>query len=376
MDLEQTLADIVSINSVNPAYQNGPGEAELANWIYEHFRQRGIDVWMQEVFPGRSNVVARLPGKSASRRLILEAHTDTVSIQGMAIAPFEPRVADGLMYGRGACDTKAGLAAMICAITDLHEEGIAPPSELWMAAVVDEEFAFRGVLRLCDGLKADAAIVAEPTSLRAVIASKGVLRWRIIAHGVAAHSSKPHLGVNAINQMAHVILAFEQEHKRLSGVSHPLLGPGTCNVGLINGGTQVNFVPDRCCIEIDRRLLPGELPSAVFEQYQSMLNALMREHPDMRLEMETPMIADLPLDTSADSQPAKLAERVLVSMGLDGTPCGVPFGSDASKFGRIGIPSLIFGPGSIDQAHAAIEYVELAQVHKAYQFYRSFAEQF
>ena len=372
----QTLASLVGINSVNPAYEGGPGEREIATWVRRFFEQRGMEVWEQEVFPNRPNVIARLPGRDASRRVILEAHMDTVSVQGMSIPPFEPRVEEGRLYGRGSCDTKAGLAAMMHAVASLHEEGIQPPCEVWLAAVVDEEFSYRGVVKLCEGLTAHAALVAEPTSLRAVIASKGVLRWRIVVRGKAAHSGKPHLGVNAINHMARVILALEEDHRRLAAQVHPLLGPATVNVGVIHGGVQVNFVPDTCAIEIDRRLLPGESVPGVLAHYQSLLDALKAQHPSLDAAMEPPMLTDEALETAADSAPARLASTLLAELGLDGTLCGVPFGSDASKLSRQGIPSLVFGPGSIDQAHAAVEFVELTEVERAFEFYRKFILRF
>src|SRR5580692_12117841 len=165
--LIETLTALVHINSVNCSYEGGPGEREIATWIRRFFEQRGIEVWEQEVFPGRPNVIARLPGRDPTRRVILEAHTDTVSVKGMTIPPFEPRVEDGKMYGRGSCDTKAGLAAMMHAVAGLHADGIQPPCEVWLAAVVDEEFSYRGVVKLCEGLGGQAAIVAEPTGLRA-----------------------------------------------------------------------------------------------------------------------------------------------------------------------------------------------------------------
>jgi len=372
----QTLANLVRINSVNSFYEGGPGEREIATWVRRFFEQRGIVVWEQEVFPERPNVIARLPGRDPSRRVILEAHMDTVSVKGMDIPPFEPRIEDGKMFGRGSCDTKAGLAAMMHAVASLHEEGIQPPCEVWMAAVVDEEFSYRGVVKLCEELTGDAALVAEPTGLRAVTAGKGVLRWRIVVRGKAAHSSKPHLGVNAISHAARIVLAIEEDHRRLAARVHPLLGPATANVGIISGGVQVNFVPDTCAIEIDRRLLPGETGTPVLAHYQSLLDELKARHPTLDAFMEPPMILDEALETAADSPPARLASEVLSGMGLDGMLCGVPFGSDASKLSRQGIPSLIIGPGSIDQAHAADEFVELAQIAQAADFYRNFILRF
>jgi acetylornithine deacetylase len=374
--LESTLADLIRINSVNSFYAGGPGEAELADYVDHYFQQLGVRTWRQEVFPGRENVIACIPGARDDRRVILEAHMDTVSITGMTIPPFEPTVENGRMFGRGACDTKAGLAAMMQAVADVHRSGIRPPCEIWLAAVVDEEFSFRGVVKLCEGLTGSAAIVAEPTDLRAVIASKGVLRWRMISRGRAAHSSKIHLGVNAINHMARVLLALERDQERLARTNHPLLGSASCNVGRIEGGVQVNFVPDRCVIEIDRRLLPHESAEKVLQEYQALLDEIARTDPTFDVQMEEPLLVDGALDTPADSDVARVSAQLLAEMNLNAELAGVPFGSDASKLAGAGVPSIVFGPGSIDQAHAAVEYVDLGQVQQAYEFYRRFISRF
>jgi acetylornithine deacetylase len=371
-----TLAELVRIPSINPAYEGGVSEAGVVAWLGEFCRGRGIETWETEVFPGRPNLIARLPGRDPKRRIILEAHTDTVSVKGMTIPPFDPVIEGNLLYGRGSCDTKAGLAAMLHAMASLKDEGFVPPCEVWLAAVVDEEFSYRGVVKLCEGLTAHAAIVAEPTELRLVVASKGVLRWRIRVRGKAAHSSKPHLGVNAINHMARLILALEKDEASLATKVHPLAGAATCNVGVISGGVQVNFVPDECFIEIDRRLLPGERAIDALTNYQSLLDDLARRHPGFIAEMEAPMLTDEGLDTPVDAAPALLGGEILREMGLDGAPAGVPFGSDASKLSRQGVPSLVFGPGSIDRAHGAVEYVEIDEVLKAEAFFREFLRRF
>ena len=376
MSLHDLLADLVRINSVNSFYEGGPGEAEIAKYIEAYFQRAGLETWRQNVFPGRDNVIAKLPGENAARRLVFEAHMDTVSIQGMTIPPFEPTVIDNRMYGRGSCDTKAGLAGMMHAIVQLKHSGVKPPCEIWMAAVVDEEFSFRGVVKLCEGLQAVGAVVAEPTGLRNVIASKGVLRWRMISRGVSAHSSKTHLGVNAISHMARVVLELEQENQRLAAVTHPLLGPASINVGKISGGVQVNFVPDNCVIEIDRRLLPTETVESVLAHYQQLLDRLGSLHADFDVVMEEPMLVDVGLDTPADASVVQVAARVLEQMGHTGAVSGVPFGSDASKLASVGVPSIIFGPGDIDQAHAAVEYVDLEQVAQAAQFYQQLMQSF
>jgi acetylornithine deacetylase len=376
MNVLDTLADLVRINSINPAYEDGRPEQEIAAYVESFFAARGIETWRQEVMPGRPNVIARLPGRQPERRVVFEAHTDTASISGMTIPPFDPVVRDGRLYGRGSCDTKAALAAMMHAVASLREQGDAPPCEVWLAAAADEEYSFRGVLKLCEGLTADAAVVAEPTELRAVIASKGVLRWKIGVRGKAAHSSKPHLGVNAISHMARVIGALEEEAGALAARQHPLLGSATVNVGVVRGGVQVNFVPDWCEIEIDRRLLPGESVAGVLASYEGMLGRLRSENPSLDAVMEPPMLADDALETAPDAPVARVASAVLAGLGLNPEPCGVPYGSDASKLARHGVPSIIFGPGSIDRAHAAEEYVECDQVALAMEFYRQFLMRF
>lgn len=370
-DVIRTLASLVEINSVNPAYEGGRPEREIAAWIAQFFAQHGIETWEQQVFPDRPNLIARLPGRNPNRRLIFEAHTDTVNAGGMDIPPFDPVISEGRLYGRGSCDTKAGLAGMMHALVSIKQEGTVPPCEIWVVAAADEEFSYRGVVKLCEGLQAEGltaagAVVAEPTSLRLAIASKGVLRWRICCRGKAAHSSKPHLGVSAIANMARVILAIEADNEALARRQHPLLGPGTCNIGIIQGGRQVNFVPDFCSIELDRRLLPGEEVPDVLAHYQRLLDA----HPQFGAYMEPPMLEDYPLETAASNPFVGCATGVLRDLGLEPEPLGVPYGSDASKLGRIGIPGVIFGPGSIDQAHAAVEWVECDQVVQAYEFYR------
>ena len=308
---------------------------------------------------------------------------DVVSIAGMTIPPFTPVIDGGRMYGRGSCDTKAGLAGMLHAVLDIHRSGVVPPCDVWLAAVIDEEYLFRGVTRLCDDLPASmlgvrprAAIIAEPTEMRVVVATKGVVRWEIVFHGRAAHSSKPHLGINAISHAATFILEVDLLHAALASRSHPLLGPATGNVGLIGGGVQVNFVPDRCALQIDRRLLPGERTADVLATYQAILDRMASDDPTVRAELVPPFLVDEALETPADARATTLASDVARDLGLDGEPAGVPYGSDASKLSRHGLDCIVFGPGSIDQAHGAVEYVDLSQVEQAAEFYREFSRRY
>jgi acetylornithine deacetylase/succinyl-diaminopimelate desuccinylase family protein len=372
----QTLAELIRIESVNPAYNPKSSESAIQNQVAKFFHDRGIQAWEQEVLHGRSNVIAKIPGTDSTGRIVFEAHCDTAGVDGMSIPPFDSQIRGGRIYGRGACDTKAGLAAMMHAIADLKQANTQPRCEVWMASTIDEEHSYRGVLKLCEGIYAAAAVVSEPTEMRMAIASKGCLRWRLTVKGKAAHSSKPRLGTNAIELMATVVQYLESHSRELSSLKHALVGSPTLNVGRIHGGTQVNMVPDECWIEIDRRLIPGELPKEVFTSYRNLLNGLRASNPFLECCMEAPMLQDAPMETPVESQVVSCAGRVLKEAGLDNSPIGVPFGSDASKFARAGIPSIILGPGNIEQAHTADEYVELEQLEKAFVVYRDLMKSF
>ena len=391
----ETLADLIRINSVNPAYTDGVSESRIAEYVHRFFATRGIECWYQQVYPGRPNVIARVPGRQPDRRIILEAHTDTVSAEGMSIAPFEPRIEGGRIFGRGSCDTKGGLAAMMHAM-DRTSRGRPPICDVVLAAVIDEEYSYRGVVAVCHSLAdgpvdpatltgpfppaspigADAAIVAEPTELQAAIASKGLLRWTIETRGRSAHSSKPHLGINAIEKMARVVAAIESDNGRLDRDPHPLLGPATCSIGVIRGGVQVNSVPQSCEIEIDRRMLPGETGESVLSHYRRLIDDLVQHDPQMDVVMHPPALADLPLETPRGERAVGTMLGILGQNGRNPDPIGVAFCSDASKFGAIGIPSMILGPGSIDQAHAAVEYIDCEQVIEALEVYHRFITEF
>lgn len=366
--LLETLGDLVAINSINPEW-GGPGESAVAEYVEHFFDENGIESWTREVLPGRSNVFGRVAGRNSRRAVLLEAHMDTVSVADMTIPPFDSEIRDGKLFGRGSCDTKAGLAGMMHALARVD----APPCDVYLLAVVDEEHAFRGVLGALDwleerGVVAEAAVVAEPTELRVVRCNKGVLRFQIETRGIAAHSSKPHLGRNAISTMARVIGVVEKFHETLAERTHPLVGPATGNIGIIEGGAQVNFVPEKCVITLDRRMLPGETGEDVLGEYRELL----RGFPTGEVVIHPATLSDEAMETPADSPVTECASSILADMKLDPEPIGVPFGCDCTKLSRAGIPSLIFGPGSIDQAHTAEEFVDIEQVELAFDFYRRF----
>lgn len=367
--LVSTLSDLISIKSVNPRYPGGTGEADVAEYVHAFLKRNSIPVSFQPVMDGRSNVIGKIEGKPEGPTIVLEAHMDTATEEGMA-APFDPVRRGNVMYGRGSCDTKGGLAAMLHAMKRIADTKSRPSASVILVAAVDEEFSFQGVLKFLEnGGKADGAIVAEPTDLHLVVASKGVLRFRLQTTGRTAHSSKPELGINAINKMAKLILAMEQKGLPLySKTTHPLLGAPTHNIGMIHGGVQVNQVPEVCAIQVDRRLLPGESRETVWLEFEEMFRELCEADPDLHMEMKS-ILEDPPLETLPSERIVQVALQSLRAMGREQRPIGVPYGSDASKLARAGIPSIIWGPGSIDQAHSADEHVPLDQVVLAAELY-------
>ena len=367
-----TLQDVVAIESINPDLPGGQqGESEMANYTENFFKDLDIPCQRQKVLPGRSNVIATLAGQQTDRILLFECHMDTASTEIMTIPPFEPHISNGLLYGRGACDTKAGGVAMMMAIKALKQAGITPPSTIQYAGVVDEEYLFRGALALAKNTKATAVVVSEPTDLAVVRSHKGLARFRIIVKGTAAHSSKPHLGVNAITKMAGLILAIEDEIiPTYEAKSHPLVGRPTLNIGVISGGAQVNFVPDQCVIEVDRRTIPGETPEETLQPFRQLIKRLKDQDPELEVELEKPFLLDSAMETDTEVEIVQVSRQACQTVLRQPTVTGVPYGTDASKFTALGIPAIVLGPGSIDQAHAAVEWIDCDQVIQAVEIYK------
>jgi len=361
------LAQLVSIGSVNPMGRDLTGddvlETRLGNFLEQWFQREGIPCRRQSVLPGRDNILARLEG--GSRTVLLEAHQDVVPVDNMTIDPWQPEIRDGRLYGRGACDTKAGMAAMMTALRHLKNETPADAPTVILACVVDEEHQFRGIQAACQpGLQADMAIVAEPTELEIVVTHKGVIRWKIVTEGVSVHSGNRDQGVNAIVRMAQVVQALERYYQQeLRPRTSPLLGHAALSIGCIRGGTSVNTVPNRCEIEIDRRLLPGEDPIECFEEARTWL--AKNGQLDFEPRFEPPWIIGQPLQRAQDETVVRhLAASCDAVLG-DHTISGVVFGTDAPVIAACGIPTVVFGAGSIRQAHSKDEWVPIDEVEKA-----------
>lgn len=363
------LADLVGLPSVNP--MGGPGggpfhyEHRVSAYVEAFFRERGIASARQPVAPLRDNVVARYEPAGAARALLWEVHQDTVPVEAMTIDPFAGEVRGGRLYGRGACDVKGSMASMLLAFARLHRERPVGAAAVTLALTVDEEHTFLGVQELVRrGVRADAAVVAEPTGLDIVDAHKGVVRWRLVVGGRACHSSRPEDGVSAIYRIAPVIAACEEYARRLSaGRRDERLGTATLSVGRIDGGVSVNTVPDRCAIEIDRRLLPGESAADAHADFVRFVRAW--PGVDFPFDCPAPWMACPALGPDGSAEiAARLGAAIDAVRGTHAVRA-VPFGTDASSLAEGGVPSVVFGPGDIAQAHTADEWVELAQVDAA-----------
>ena len=362
--IEKLLSDLVAIPSMNPMGRGREGEqyreAALAAFVAEYLRRAAVDVELDEVSPGRPNVIARLDA-GARRTLLLEAHLDTVFADRMVIDPFCPEIRDGRLYGRGACDTKGALAAFLHALRYCAEEMRKPSVNILFLAAADEEYGFTGAKRaVARGLQADFGIVGEPTGLHIVRAHKGVIRWRVITHGVAAHSAYPDRGKNAIYSMAHIVTRLQKHAGTLlEGRPHPLLGTPTLSVGVIEGGQTVNIVPDHCVIEVDRRTLPGETERSVLDAASNALDGLSG------WEFSGPHLSIPGMEVDADHPVVQVLGRSIKEVRGGVVIESAQYATDAGVYNGSGIPSVVFGPGNIARAHTEEEYIELDQLQDA-----------
>lgn len=374
----QLLSDLVAVESVNPAYKGGArGELIVADYVANYLRGLNVEPEYQPVLGERANVLGHLNG-NGDATLIFEAHMDTVTLEPMPDA-LSPKIRDGRLYGRGSCDDKASLAAMLYAFKLLRQHANGRHANVLLAAVVDEELAYRGVLALVESKpQANGAVVGEPTNLVPVIAHKGVVRFRIRTRGHAVHTARLDEGNNAIYQMVEVIRELRANiEPRLPARAIPHLGAPTLCVSTIHGGLQVNIVPDECVVEIDRRTVPGEINAQVLAEMDAVLDHLRRREPTFTIERLDPDLADYALDTPRGSKIARTARAACEAIQGETDFGAVGYGSDASKLSELAhIPSIVLGPGDIAQAHTANEYVEIAQVVRAAEIYAQLAVDF
>lgn len=368
--VETLLADLVRINSVNPGLSpDGQGEAAVAARVERFCDECGIAHERQAVAEGRPNVLAWVPGRDPDVRLLFVAHQDTVPVAGWTSDPFSADRRGSRMYGRGTCDTKGSLAAMLQALAEVRDQ--SPRATIVVAGSADEEHRKTGAAALAQYRPSfEAAVAGEPTNLELVVAHNGSVRWTIETRGLAAHTSRPQLGVNAITAMARVVTAIDEMTAALAERAHPLTGAPVLTISLIGGGEHICTVPDRCTISIDRRLVPGETPAAALAEVEAVLKDVRRRHPGLEVASILPAREDFPVEGAAGTRLVEVAAAACTKVAGTGEPIGVPYGTDASKLTPAGIPCIVLGPGDIAQAHTVDEFVEVADVEKAVEIYR------
>jgi acetylornithine deacetylase len=358
---EKLLAELIALPSVNPAFlpprHPHAEEKRVADFLAAVAARAGLEAEFQKVFPGRSNLIARLRPKNKIKQTILLApHLDTVGADGTR---FIPQRKNGRLHGRGACDTKGSVAAMLSALCELANSKSRPlETEIVFVGLIDEEHAQAGSRALAKSkFKADLAIVGEPTKLQVVTVHKGSLWLELETHGNAAHGATPQFGKNAIHEMARIVDLLETDYAaQLRKRKHPLLGVATVSVGTIAGGTQPNIVPDNCKISIDRRTLPGETDAKVKNKIAAFLHA-----KKLSAKISSAKLAPaLPLETN---HKLPLVQKFMKCVGQS-KPLGVHFFCDAAILSAGGIPSIVFGPGDIAQAHTADEWISLSELER------------
>jgi acetylornithine deacetylase len=354
------LSDLVAIDSVNPSLvPGGRGEAQIADAIEAHLRAIGLDVQRQEVAPGRPNVVGVLDGSEPGRSLMYCGHIDTVGVAGME-SPFTPVVREGRLYGRGAQDMKAGIAAMIDAARVARAKGFRK-GRLVVAAVVDEEYASIGADALVREWKADAAVVTEPTDLQIGVGHKGFAWARVDTHGLAAHGSRPKEGRDAILRMGRVLTRLEQLDRELqSRKPHPLLGTASLHASIIEGGRELSRYPDVCRLQLERRTVPGETADTFAREMRGLIDALCEADREFQASVEL-LFSRPPYELPSSHELPRALESAAISAGARSSPVGMSFWTDAAILGDAGIPSVLFGPGGAG-LHSLEEYVKLSEV--------------
>jgi acetylornithine deacetylase/succinyl-diaminopimelate desuccinylase family protein len=366
--LVQQLVDLIRLPSQNP----GDGETRVSTYVAERCRELGLEVETPDAVPGRPNVVAWLRGRERRPVVALNTHLDTVPISdGWTVDPFGGEIRDGRVWGIGAGDAKGQIVAMLGAIEGLVRTGTPIQGDLVFTAVADEELGSLGARAVVQGLSVDYAVIGEPTRLRVGIAHRGSLRPRIMVRGRSAHSSTPRLGVNAIFKMRKVLAALEAYCDGLDAHAHPLIGPPSGAVTLITGGHKESAVPDRCEIVLDRRMVPGERQDAVVADIDALLARLRAEDPELQVAIEGYLpTSGPPSETPRDARLVGLAvEAVSEVTGAPGEVYGAGFGCDMTHFRGLGAEAVILGPGDIDRAHKADEYIELAELEAGRQVY-------
>ena len=361
--ITQTLVDLVRINSINPGLSpDGAGEAEISDYVAEAIRALGMEVTTYEVEPGRVNVVGVLRGRGGGRSLLWNAHMDTVGVEGMTGDPFGAEIREGKLYGRGAQDMKGSLAAMIGAVKALRDAGVALKGDLILAAVADEELASIGSDDLVRHVRADGAIVTEPTDLTLCRAHRGFIWFDVETFGRAAHGSRFQEGIDANLRMGRFLARLDRLEQELrQRPPHPLVGPPSLHAAKIQGGTEISTYAAHCLLQIERRTVPGESVESATAELQAILDQLAAEDPTFKASLR-PTFWRNPFEVESDAPIVRALESAMTACtGKKPVHSGQTFWTDAAIMADAGMETALIGPvgGGL---HSAEEWVDLQSV--------------
>jgi acetylornithine deacetylase len=366
-DVTELTRRLVALDSVNPdLVAGGGGEGEISAFVAEWLERAGLEVEREELAPGRWNVLGIARGSGGGRSLMLNAHMDTVGV-GRMEAPFEPRVAGRRLYGRGAFDMKASLAAIMVASARAADERLA--GDVVVTAVADEEVASIGTAAVAASRSANAAIVAEPTEERVAVAHRGFAWLEVESHGRAAHGSRPDLGIDAIAKLGRVLTGLELLDRALqANPTNGLVGSGSLHASLIEGGKELSTYPDRCLLQLERRTIPGETPESVEREVREIVERAAAEDPAFRADVRLTFSRE-PFEVAQDADVVAAVRRHAAAVaGAEPDVVGVPFWTDAALLAAAGIPTVLFGPVG-EGAHADVEWVDLASAARCADVY-------
>jgi acetylornithine deacetylase/succinyl-diaminopimelate desuccinylase family protein len=370
-DTVEFLRDLIRTPSVNP-----PGDEEaVAQLVHHRLETEGIDVRLQDVEPGRPNVIGRLTGSGDGPVLLFNAHMDTVpagDLDSWSVDPFAAEMRQGKILGRGAVDDKGGLCGMVMAAVALKRAKVPMAGELLLTFVMGEEAGHVGTHHLVDsGLAADMAIVGEWSSARRIaLGYRGRIELELVTHGITAHGSRPSYGINAIDLMTEIALPALKDFKMdYDDNEFFMVRKPTMNVGIIQGGSKVNMVPDRCLALVDIRLMPGQDGVTVCGQIEQRMEGLRREHEDLEIDVDTRVTGHAFFTHPRERLVQELSTAILSATGVEPQYFGKTGSSDANILHHeAGIPVVAYGPGN-PSPHAPDEYVEIEDLMEATQVY-------
>jgi acetylornithine deacetylase len=358
------LGQLVKIDSVNPFEGKSAGEAEIAEFIRKELDSYGLDARLQKVRGRRSNAIGVMKGTGKGKSLMLNGHIDTVGVEAMIVDPFGASIdSQGRLHGRGASDMKGSLASMMAAIKTIVDSGTALAGDLIFTGVIDEEYLSIGTSAVIREYRADAAIVGEPTCLDVGLAHRGYVWAEVETKGKASHGSVPEKGLDAIVEMGRLLSELPTLQESYKEILHPLLGSPKIHASTIEGGTEWAVVPESCRLHVERRTLPGESGDVLIEELQEIVAKLSRNHPTFQATVKK-FFEQEPMEVPRSERVVRSVTSAFKDVtGTRARFVGVPYWADAALLANgAKIPTCLFGPGDINLAHSADEYISVDEV--------------